>query len=936
GQHTSVFVFFILLSTATESSLGCNCEQYAWSSWSRCSKTCNYGIQSRDRQIIYDTYFIKNSCDKLCTLSESRACNEQACPINCQLGDLGPWSECDPCVKKQFRSRSLLRPSQFGGQPCSEQLVDSRRCFPTKLCNIEEVDCRNKFQCENGRCIANKLECNGENDCGDNSDERNCRQKKSVCNRMYGSIPGVQLMGQGFNLLAGKSCGEIFDNTFNGGKCITVKNNETRKIFRVPANLETVSFQVENLEDDLKTQFYSKLTTMGERDFKSGKHFSYSGSSSGIPYLWGTDTHTSSSSSAAFKEIIDASHKMNSNFVRIYKVIAVSNFTLKKEDLLLSGTFLQALNNLPLEYNYELYSRIFDDFGTHYYTTGSLGGTYDLLYQYSTEELKNSGLTESTIIKCVMQETTRTYFFFVKFTEYFHECSNNRITERYEGSILQSAERSFSLVKGGRAEYAGALAWEKKGAFPGQKVFTDWLESTKENPVVIDYELAPILDIVKNFPCAVTKRRNLWRALIEYMDKFDPCKCAPCPNNGKPVLSGTECLCVCQAGTYGDNCEKRAPDYTSVEVDGYWSCWSSWSPCDASFKRRRTRECNNPSPLNGGKPCKGESEQEEDCYVSLFADKGAPCINDDEERREVDIYVAEPESGCLAPVPPENGFIRNEKSDYLVGEEAEVACMTGYDLVGYQFLRCLPDKTWIQESIECLPAVCLRPLTSDSISVVPLKKEYKVNETIQLRCPPGFIVTGQKQYTCGKEMSWIPLLDTSSLTCEKDEQTRTRGHCKLGEKQVGSQCVCLSPDEDCGHNSEDICLLNADTKQNFTEPSCEYLAERCRGEQRFHFLHLGPCDDSIDPKWATERVNLSTSSIKKDHCGYDTCYDWEMCTESRCLCLMPYQCVRGENQPYCVRMGSARRKKTSNLCTLGAMLCAKMKIEILYPGKCVD
>lgn len=50
----------------------------------------------------------------------------------------------------QFRSRSLLRPSQFAGQPCSEQLVDSRRCFPTKLCNIEEVDCRNKFQCENG------------------------------------------------------------------------------------------------------------------------------------------------------------------------------------------------------------------------------------------------------------------------------------------------------------------------------------------------------------------------------------------------------------------------------------------------------------------------------------------------------------------------------------------------------------------------------------------------------------------------------------------------------------------------------------------------------------------------------------------------------------------------------------------------------------------
>ena len=52
-------------------------------------------------------------------------------------------------------------------------------------------------------------------------------------------------------------------------------------------------------------------------------------------------------------------------------------------------------------------------------------------------------------------------------------------------------------------------------------------------------------------------------ALEEYLQDFDSCKCAPCPNNARPVLSGTECLCVCQTGTYGSNCEKRAPDYTS-------------------------------------------------------------------------------------------------------------------------------------------------------------------------------------------------------------------------------------------------------------------------------------------------------------------------------------------------------------------------------------
>lgn len=48
---------------------------------------------------------------------------------------------------------------------------------------------------------------------------------------------------------------------------------------------------------------------------------------------------------------------------------------------------------------------------------------------------------------------------------------------------------------------------------------------------------------------------------MEYLTEFDSCKCDPCPNNARPALSGTECICICQTGTYGANCEKRAPDY---------------------------------------------------------------------------------------------------------------------------------------------------------------------------------------------------------------------------------------------------------------------------------------------------------------------------------------------------------------------------------------
>uniref|UniRef100_A0A8C9LBE7 Complement C6 n=1 Tax=Pavo cristatus TaxID=9049 RepID=A0A8C9LBE7_PAVCR len=743
-MEKTVLIQLILLSLVVGSCQGCYCEHYPWGSWSSCSKTCNYGTQTRHRQIKMDEYYNQNFCDQLCTKQESRACNQQTCPINCQLGDFSPWSECDPCIKKQ-----VGRLFKFLGS------------LPTQLCVKSSCCC---FFSDAGRCIAKKLECNGENDCGDNSDERHCGRKKVVCSRKFESIPGVQLIGSGFHILSGESRGEVLGNSFNGGECRTVRRNETRKSYRVPANLEAVNFQ-------------------------------------------------------------------NSNFIRVHKVISVANFTMKESNLQLSDVFLKALNQLPLEYNYALYSRIFDDFGTHYYTSGRMGGSYDILYQYSSEELKNSGLSVDESTECIRTETTRRVFFRKK-KKVSTECVTNKMTVKHEGSILESAERSVSLVKGGRSEYAAALAWEKKGAFPGNTIFTNWLESTKDNPVVIDFEVSSIVDLVKNMPCAVTRRRNLRRALMEYAGRFDPCQCAPCPNNGRPVLSGTECLCLCQAGTYGTNCEIRAPGYESVAVDGRWGCWSEWSSCDTSFKRRRTRECNNPSPMNGGKPCKGEQEEEEDCYVSVFMDKGAPCINDDEAKREVDIAIGELETGCSRPDPPENG-----------------------------------------------------------VEISPFKQHYNIGETVKLSCRAGFVVTGQTQYTCGKDLSWFPSI-LRSITCEKDEQTKIRGFCSPGQKQVGSECVCMNPEEDCGHYSEDICVLHALSEQHVTKTSCQFSAEKCLGEQSFHFLHAGPCHSSSNLHWAIERAKLSANSLKKVPCGYDTCYDWEECTEIKMCWLL-----------HCVRMG---------------------------------
>lgn len=54
---------------------------------------------------------------------------------------------------------------------------------------------------------------------------------------------------------------------------------------------------------------------------------------------------------------------------------------------------------------------------------------------------------------------------------------------------MQGTEKSISFVQGGRSEYAAALAWEKGTSGPEEKVFSDWVESLKDNPAVIDFEV---------------------------------------------------------------------------------------------------------------------------------------------------------------------------------------------------------------------------------------------------------------------------------------------------------------------------------------------------------------------------------------------------------------------------------------------------------------
>lgn len=139
-------------------------------------------------------------------------------------------------------------------------------------------------------------------------------------------------------------------------------------------------------------------------------------------------------------------------------------------------------------------------------------------------------------------------------------------------------------------------------------------------------------------------------------DAIDDCQSMPCNNNGSchDIIDGY--LCTCVSGYNGSACEENIDDcighacdngatcvdvadgytcacgtgytgnYCELQVvDGAWTEWQDSSECSVSCGngfRQRSRVCENPYPVNGGKECIGEATEYTECLTNVI------CIND--------------------------------------------------------------------------------------------------------------------------------------------------------------------------------------------------------------------------------------------------------------------------------------------------------------------
>ncbi|CEM31478.1 unnamed protein product, partial [Vitrella brassicaformis CCMP3155] len=103
-----------------------DCEVGSWGNFSECSKSCGGGTRTRNRTVEVEP---SDDGDQCPDLEETEECNTQPCKTDCTVSD---WSEWDKCSEEcgggtQSRTRTVVEPDQSGGAPCPE-LSEERAC----------------------------------------------------------------------------------------------------------------------------------------------------------------------------------------------------------------------------------------------------------------------------------------------------------------------------------------------------------------------------------------------------------------------------------------------------------------------------------------------------------------------------------------------------------------------------------------------------------------------------------------------------------------------------------------------------------------------------------------------------------------------------------------------------------------------------------------
>ncbi|XP_039743328.1 complement component C8 beta chain [Pteropus medius] len=529
-------------------------------------------------------------------------------PIDCELSSWSSWTMCDPCQKKRYRHATLLRPSQFHGDPCNFSDKEVEDCETKAPCR-SQVRCEGFVCAQTGRCVNRRLLCNGDNDCGDQSDEGNCKKIYKKCQQEMDRYWAIDRLASGINLFTNSLEGPVLDHRYYGGGCSPHFILNTR--FRKPYNVESYTPQTQSKYEFALTEYesYSDFEYNVTKAERSKFSFSFGFK---IPGIFEVGINTASDNGKRFVSRTKRFSHTRSKFLHARSDLEVAHYKLKPRSLMLHYEFLQRVKQLPLEYGYGEYRDLFRDFGTHYITEAVLGGIYEYTLIINQEAMEKGDYSLKDIHSCAQNGFkigAAVKAVYVKLGVSLEKCEGilKEIKDRKKRNTM--VEDLVVLVRGGASEYITALAYKD---LPTADLMQEWGDAVQYNPDIIKIKAEPLYELVTAADFAYSSRvkQNMKQALEEFQKEVSSCHCAPCQGNGVPVLKESRCECICPNGFQGQACEITLRE--NVPIDGKWNCWSNWSSCSGGQKTRQ-RQCNNPLPRNGGSACLGPASETLNC-----------------------------------------------------------------------------------------------------------------------------------------------------------------------------------------------------------------------------------------------------------------------------------------------------------------------------------